>query len=82
MAEAKELNATVRERSGKGAARTARREGQVPGVIYGGGEEPTNINIKFNELLKHLKAGKFKSQLLHVKVDGKDHQVMQICRKQ
>jgi len=78
MAEAKVLNATVRERSGKGAARTARREGQVPGVIYGGGEAPANINIKFNELLKHLKAGKFKSQLLHVKVGATDHQV--ICR--
>lgn len=78
MAEAPVLNATVRERSGKGAARTARREGQVPGVIYGGGVEPANINIKFNELFKHLKAGKFKSQLLHVKIDGKEHTV--ICR--
>ena len=39
---------------------------------------PANINIKFNELLKHLKAGKFKSQLLHVKVGTTDHQV--ICR--
>lgn len=78
MAEAVALKATARERSGKGAARTARREGFVPGVIYGGGEEAISINLKFHELLKRLKAGKFKSTLLHVNVDGKDHQV--ICR--
>lgn len=63
---------------GKGAARTARREGLVPGVIYGGGEPPQTINVKFNELLKHLKAGKFLSTLLNVRVDGADHRV--ICR--
>jgi large subunit ribosomal protein L25 len=78
MAEAPVLNATSRERSGKGAARSARRAGQVPGVIYGGGEAPQNINIEFNALLTRLRAGKFKSQLLNVKVDGKPNQV--ICR--
>ena len=48
------LSATVRENIGKGAAREARRNDLVPGVIYGGSEEPLNINVKFNELLKKL----------------------------
>jgi large subunit ribosomal protein L25 len=78
MAEAPVLEAVARAGTGKGAARSARREGLVPGVIYGGGEAPVAINVKFNELLKKLKAGKFLSTLLNVKVDGVDTRV--ICR--
>ncbi|MEM9229040.1 MAG: 50S ribosomal protein L25/general stress protein Ctc [Pseudomonadota bacterium] len=72
------LNATARAGTGKGAARQARREGLVPGVIYGGGEDPITISVKFNELLKMLKAGKFLSTLLTIKLDGAEQRV--ICR--
>lgn len=72
------LEATARTESGKGAARRARREGLVPGVIYGGGKDPQSINVKHNELLKRLKAGKFLSTLFDVKVDGEKNHV--ICR--
>jgi large subunit ribosomal protein L25 len=78
MAETPVLEAVARAGVGKGAARTARREGFVPGVIYGGREPPQTINVKYNELIKRLKAGKFLSTLLNVKVDGKDTRV--ICR--
>ncbi|QHQ36177.1 50S ribosomal protein L25/general stress protein Ctc [Algicella marina] len=78
MAEAQVLNATVRAGTGKGAARASRREGLVPGVIYGGNEDPQPIDVKFNELLKQLKAGKFLSTLLTLDVEGNKQQV--ICR--
>lgn len=78
MAENTILNATARAGTGKGAARAARRENLVPGIVYGGGDEPTAINIKFNELFKMLKAGGFLSTLLTLKIDGKDQRV--ICR--
>jgi len=78
MAENKTLNATARAGTGKGAARSARREGLVPGVIYGGGDAPVAINVKFNELFKMLKAGQFMSTLLTLVVDGKEQRV--ICR--
>ncbi|MBP7241762.1 50S ribosomal protein L25/general stress protein Ctc [Amaricoccus sp.] len=78
MAEAPVLEAVAREGVGKGAARSARREGFVPGVIYGGGEAPQPINVRFNALLKQLKAGKFLSTLLNLRVDGTDNRV--ICR--
>ena len=78
MAETPVLEAVAREGVGKGAARSARREGFVPGVIYGGGSAPEPINVKFNTLLKQLKAGKFLSTLLNVKIDGRDNVV--ICR--
>jgi large subunit ribosomal protein L25 len=78
MAEMPILEATARAGTGKGAARTARRNGYVPGVIYGGGEDPVAISIRFNELLKALKRGKFLSTLYNVKVDGRDTRV--VCR--
>lgn len=72
------IEATSRKDSGKGAARAARREGYVPGVVYGGGKDPVSINIKHNVLLKALKAGKFLSTLITLKIDGEDNRV--ICR--
>ncbi|BAQ68243.1 50S ribosomal protein L25 [Rhodovulum sulfidophilum] len=74
-----DLNATVRTGTGKGAARQARRDHLVPGIVYGGGAEPLPINIKYNELLKRLKAGRFLSTLFNLKVDGQED-VRVICR--
>ena len=76
--EALPLDATARAGTGKGAARAARRENLVPGVVYGGGKEPVAVNVKYNELIKRLKAGHFLSTLLTLKVDGTDERV--ICR--
>lgn len=78
MAETSVLDAVARPGTGKGAARSARREGLVPGIVYGGGEAPVAINVKSNELLKELKAGKFLARLITLKVDGQDTRV--ICR--
>lgn len=74
-----DLDATARAGTGKGAARQARREGQVPGVVYGGGEDPQPINIKYNVLLKKLRAGKFLSTLFNLKIEGQED-VRVICR--
>ncbi|MFS4582186.1 50S ribosomal protein L25/general stress protein Ctc [Phaeobacter sp. C3_T13_0] len=65
--------------SGKGAARAARRAGMVPGVVFGGDADPVSIQIPFNELLKKLKAGRFKSTLWNLKVEGQED-VRVICR--
>ena len=77
-AETPVLEAVARAGVGKGAARTARREGFVPGVIYGGGQPPVTISLKYNELLKRLQAGRFLSTLFNVNVDGTLHHV--VCR--
>ncbi|MCU0910092.1 MAG: 50S ribosomal protein L25/general stress protein Ctc [Rhodobacteraceae bacterium] len=74
-----DLIATVRTGTGKGAARQARRNGDVPGVVYGGGAEPLPLSLDYNYLLKHLKAGRFLSTLFNLKVDGHDD-VRVICR--
>lgn len=74
-----DLVAEVRAGTGKGAARAARRAGLVPGVVYGGDADPVAIQIPFNVLLKKLKAGKFKSTLWNLQVEGHDD-VRVICR--
>ncbi len=74
-----DLNAEVRTGTGKGAARQTRRDGLVPGIVYGGGEDPVAIKIPFNVLMKRLKAGRFLSTLFNMKVEGHDD-VRVICR--
>jgi large subunit ribosomal protein L25 len=74
-----DLQAEVRTGTGKGAARQARRAGNVPGIVYGGGKEPLPISIEFYSLLRRLKAGRFKQTLFNLKVEGQDD-VHVICR--
>jgi large subunit ribosomal protein L25 len=74
-----DLIAEARTGTGKGAARQARREGKVPGIVYGGGVDPQPIQIPFNTLLKRLKDGRFLSTLFNLKVEGQDD-VRVICR--
>ncbi|MFA5581597.1 MAG: 50S ribosomal protein L25/general stress protein Ctc [Paracoccaceae bacterium] len=78
-AEIPDLHAAVRTGTGKGAARQSRRDGNVPGIVYGGGADPIAIEIPFNVLLKRLKAGRFRSTLFNLKVDGHED-VRVICR--
>lgn len=74
-----DFHAEVRTGTGKGAARQARREGNVPGIVYGGGQDPLAININYNTLLKRLKMGRFLSTLFNLKVEGQDDTRV-ICR--
>ena len=74
-----DLHAEARTGTGKGAARQARRDGMVPGIVYGGEAEPLPINIPFNKLLKKLKEGRFLSTLFNLKVEGQED-VRVICR--
>lgn len=74
-----DLQAVVRTGTGKGAARQARREGNVPGIVYGDGKEPTAINLNYHYLLKRLKQGRFLQTLFNLKVEGQPDQHV-ICR--
>jgi len=61
MAEMQTITALKRDGAGKGPARASRREGRVPGVIYGGPEKPQMISIDNAALLRVLKRGGFMS---------------------
>ncbi len=74
-----DLVALERTGTGKGAARQTRRDGMVPGIVFGGDTDPLPIKIPFNVLLKKLRDGRFKSTLFNLKVEGHDD-VRVICR--
>jgi large subunit ribosomal protein L25 len=76
MASVQEMKATVRPKGGKGAARSARRAGQVPGVIYGNNEPPMMVLIEHDELKKRIYKGHFLSTLYELDVEGKKHRVI------
>ena len=70
------FNVSVRERTGKGGAREARRLGLVPGVLYGGDEDPVAINLKQNEVIKAINTGQFLSSTATLVHDGKKQMVI------
>jgi len=76
MAQVSTMNAELRERAGKGAARAARRAGKVPAVIYGNKQTPVMITLDPRELMKELKGGGFFSSVFELEVDGNKHRVL------
>ena len=61
------LNVEVRERTGTGGSREARRQGKVPGVLYGGPRGPVPIAVSANEFRKALYTGKLLGHLVTLK---------------
>lgn len=70
MAEAIELKAWSRSRTGKGAARAIRSEGHVPGIVYGGEEGPASVALEFKEIAKQIQTGHFQSTIFMLDMDG------------
>ncbi|MGI9380379.1 MAG: 50S ribosomal protein L25/general stress protein Ctc [Methyloligellaceae bacterium] len=76
MAEIAEIKATSREKTGKGAARAARREGLVPAVIYGEKQPPVPINVDYKTVWTHLQSGQFLSTVYMIDVGGEKTRVI------
>lgn len=70
------LNVERRERIGTGGARAARREGQIPGVLYGGPRGPVPIEIEKRQLMKALRSGKFVSHMVTLEHKGERQPVI------
>jgi len=70
------LNVDVRATTGTGAARAARRDGSVPGVLYGGPLGPVAISVRKNEFRKALYSGKFLGHLVTLKHGGESQPVI------
>jgi large subunit ribosomal protein L25 len=71
MAEMKKLAATVRSGTGKGAARSVRREDRIPAVVYGGGEAPLPISLDKKVTTQLIFAGHFLTTIFELDIDGK-----------
>lgn len=70
MATTVTISARTREGTGKGAARTARREGRIPGVLYGHGEESVSLSVDANELQKLVHSISVENTIVDLDVEG------------
>jgi large subunit ribosomal protein L25 len=64
------LVAIPRTKFGKGAARTIRREHNIPAVMYGHGTDPVHVSLPGHLTMMALKVT---NALLTIEIDGKDH---------
>jgi large subunit ribosomal protein L25 len=76
MTDVHSLTAELRERAGKGAARTTRRSGRVPAVVYGAKSDPTLISLEPRELDRELHKAGYYTTLFDLKVNGKTERVL------
>ncbi len=76
MAETAVLAASVRSRTGKGAARATRRAGRVPAVVYGNDQSPVAISLEDRELRRRLNAGGFFNTVFDLSIDGETSRVL------
>lgn len=70
MSDTLTLSAETRDRVGKGASRSLRREGRVPAVIYGMKQDPVGISINERELAKMLGTGHFMNSVVMIDAGG------------
>lgn len=67
-----QLSVTVRTQTGKGASRRARRDGKIPAVLYGHGEDPQHLELPghdFAAVLRHSGT----NAVLTLDIAGKEH---------
>lgn len=66
-----EIEAEVRQGSGRSESRKLRRQGRVPAIIYGGGSDPSSITLDRNNLGNQMALEAFYTSILNLKVDKK-----------
>jgi large subunit ribosomal protein L25 len=71
-----ELSATVREKVGKGAARSVRRQDLIPAVIYGGNQPPLSISLPRQDVFLKIHGGGFYTTVATIAVNGEKVRVI------
>jgi large subunit ribosomal protein L25 len=59
-----------RDSGGKSALSELRNTGMVPGVVYGGSEEPFLLSVDNRDILRHMKQGSFFSTIYELESKG------------
>ena len=76
MAETTTVVAKKRDRAGKGGARSSRREGLIPAVIYGDKQPPVMIAVEPKSIERELRKEGYFNHRLEIDVEGKGYQVL------
>ena len=70
------LEANIRNTKTKGELNTLRSQGSVPGIIYGGDDKNQNISVSKKTLTNLLEKDNFLSNIINLKIEGKDQSVL------
>lgn len=70
------ISAEKRDKVGKGATRQTRRDGSIPGVVYGPEYEPVSIAIDEKNLRLAFKAAAGSTALYNLEVENKTNKVI------
>ena len=70
------INGNLRNSTGKGSARAARRAGRIPAIIFGNKKETISIDIEEREYKKLMNQSGIFSRLLDLSIDGKSNIVL------
>ena len=76
MADITVLTANTRDKVGKGSAREARRQGNIPAVIYGDKKSPIPIVVEKKILERQLRSGGFFNTLFDIDINGELSRVL------
>jgi large subunit ribosomal protein L25 len=76
MSTATSLIAETRENAGTGPARELRRQGRVPGIIYGAGKSPMSVSVEEKEITKLYRKKHFISTVIDLQIGGDTHKVL------
>jgi large subunit ribosomal protein L25 len=71
-----QLTAETGREAGSRASKRLRREGKIPGVVYGHGAEPVSVAIDARELRHALNGEAGVNALLNLSIDGKSQLTM------
>ena len=76
MSETTKVVARMRDRAGKGGARSSRREGLIPAVIYGDKQPPVMIAVEPKSIERGLHKEGYFNHRLQIDVEGTGYQVL------
>lgn len=65
-----EVIASSRSAQGTGASRRLRKEGKLPGIVYGAGKDPVVIEMNHNDMYYALQEEAFHASILNLKIDN------------
>ena len=64
------LSASARTTAGKGAARSLRRDGRLPAIIYGHAREPMSLSVPEREFVRLLERVAAENTVIELSIDG------------
>ncbi len=77
-----DIQVATRTASGKGGARTLRRAGQIPAIVYGEGSDPIAISVNRKMIEKEMRIhGDTENVLVNVNVEGMDGEILTLVRE-